>query len=166
MANHKPPQVPPNNTGKTYTRNVYDPRVDIFKQFYLSPTSPTFMNILRSALRAGYSEQYSNNISTQKPKWWVDLTENVEYKRAQSLKQAENNLYETVSEPLSEDINTKKIQIDVSKYVTERLGKDIYSARKELTDAGGRRLFGDEKRDSANVALGSLFKGVKEEEKA
>lgn len=165
MAN-KNPKLPPSNVGRKQKRTVFDPRVDIFKQFYLSPTSSTFMNIYRSGMRAGYSEQYSLNISVQRPQWWVDMTSSDDYLRASMLKEAQNKLYTVVSEPISHDKDDKKLQIQVSQFVTERLGKEHYSTRKELTDAGGRRLFGDEKRDSANVALGSLFKGVKEEEKA
>jgi hypothetical protein len=118
------------------------------------------MNIRRSALRAGYTDQYARNISVQKPSWWIELTENNEFKRAQSLRQAETNLYETVCEPLSNDVQHKKIQIDTSKFITERLGKEIYSARTELTGADGRRLFANETRATQKIPLTSLFKGV------
>lgn len=160
MANHKPPQVPPNNKGKTYRRNVYDPRVDIFKQFYLRPDSYTFFNILQSALRAGYSQQYSENISVQKPKWWVELTTSSDFTRAKMLHEAQNRLYEVVSEPLDSDASKKRIQTDVAKYVTERLGKDHYSTRTELTDKGGRRLFSNDTRESVKMDVSTLFKGV------
>jgi hypothetical protein len=149
---------PPNNTGKTYKRNVYDPRVDIFKQFYLRPDSYTFFNIRQSALRAGYSEQYANNISTQQPKWWKELQASSEFTRAKMLHAAENNLYEYVSEPTPTDASHKRIQADVSKYVTERLGKEHYSSRQEMTGADGRRLFDSSKRDLAAVPLAKLFK--------
>lgn len=151
---------PPLNIGKTYKRNVYDPRVDIFKQFYLRPDSYTFMNVRQSALRAGYSEQYANNITTQAPKWWTELVQSSDYTRAKMLNAAENNLYQVVSEEMHEDASHKRIQTDVSKYVTERLGKDHYSTRSEVTGADGRRLFDDSKRASANVPLTKLFKPV------
>lgn len=165
MANKSPKPIE-SNTGKKYKRTMFDPRIDMFKQFYMSPTSPTFMNIRRSALRAGYTDQYARNISVQKPSWWIELIENTEYLRAQSLKQAENNLYETVCEPLSNDVQEKKLQLDTSKFVTERLGKEVYSARTELTGAGGRRLIPDETRASTKIPLTSLFKGVDESQKA
>ncbi len=150
----------PDNRGKTHKRTVFDPRVDIFKQFYLSPTSTTFMNIYRSGMRAGYSEQYSLNISTQRPKWWVDLVESGDYTRAQMLKEAQNKLYTVVSEPISQDKDNKKLQMQVSQFVTERLGKEHYSTRSELTGADGRRLFANETRATQKIPLTSLFKGV------
>lgn len=162
----KPPrEVPharamPDNRGKTYKRNVYDPRVDMFKQFYLRPDSYTFFNILQSALRAGYSQQYSENISVQQPKWWLELIESGDYTRAKMLHAAENRLHEVVDAPLDDDPAQKRIQTDVAKYVTERLGKAFYSARQEVTGADGRRLFTNDNRAGAVAPLKTLFKGV------
>jgi arginine/lysine/ornithine decarboxylase len=151
----------PDNRGKKYKRTVYDPRVDIFKQFYLKIDSYTFMNILQSALRAGYSEQYARNISVQRPSWWVDLMNSAEYNRAKMLEEAENRLYERVTEKSVDDVQRLKIQTDVAKFVTERLGKDKYSTRQELTGADGRRLFTNEQRATAKTPVAALFKGVK-----
>lgn len=151
--------TPPDNTGKKYKRTVYDPRIDIFKQFYLKPDSYTFMNILQSALRAGYSDQYAQNISTQKPGWWVELMNSAEFNRAKMMKEAENRLYERITDE-TDDPQRMKLQTDVAKFVTERLGKDLYSTRQELTDKNGRRLFGSEKRESAKIDVGALFKGI------
>ena len=163
MANPNP-KLPPSNTGKKYKREVQDPRVDMFKQFYLSPSSYTFMNIRRSALRAGYTDQYARNISVQKPGWWVELTNSAEFNRAEMLKSAENTLYNTIiDEPA--DANEKKLRHDASKFITERLGKDIYSTRQEVTGADGRQLFGLKERESKQVPLKSLFKGVKATDK-
>ena len=149
---------PPNNTGKTYKRQCYDPRVDIFRQFYLRPDSYTFMNVRQSALRAGYSEQYANNITTQAPKWWKELVESSDFTRAKMLHAAENKLYHFVNEPVNDEAAHKRIQADVSKYVTERLGKEHYSSRQEVTGADGRRLFDSSKRERASVPLAKLFK--------
>ena len=148
----------PDNRGKKYKRTVYDPRVDMFKQFYLRPDSYTFMNIRQSALRAGYSEQYARNISVQTPQWWQDLLASAEYNRANMLAKAEDNLYDVVREEDNGDYNTRKLKTDVSKFVTERLGKDIYSTRQEVTGADGRRLFDNTKRERATVPLHKLFK--------
>ena len=148
----------PDNTGKKYNRTApYDPRVDIFKQFYMRPDSYTFMNARSSALRAGYTENYANNITVQRPKWYMEMLESAEYKRAAMLQAAENNLYETVSQQY-EDINHLKIQHDATKFIAERLGKEHYSSRQEVTGADGRRLFDNTKRERATVPLHKLFK--------
>ena len=120
MANPNPP-APPNNTGKTYNRYVQDPRVMMFKQFFLQPDSTTFWNVRASAIRAGYSEHYANGITTQKPKWWIALIEDDSYMRAEMLHEAQKNLKTTlVSNP--DDTTDKKLKHDASKFVTERLG--------------------------------------------
>lgn len=159
MANPNPP-APPDNTGKTYrTQKVFNVKADMFKQFYLSPTSSTFCNVRASALRAGYSEDYANNITVQKPKWWLELTESADYKRAKMLAIAEDNLLETAAST-SDDRDDKKLKHDATKFISERLGKEHYSTRKELTDAGGRRLFSNEARENVKIDVASLFKGV------
>lgn len=150
----------PDNTGKKYTRTApYDPRVDMFKQFYMRPDSYTFMNARASCLRAGYTENYANNITVQRPKWYVEMLESADHKRALMLQSAENNLLESVTSR-TEDRDALKIKHDATKFIAERLGKDQYSTRKELTDAGGRRLFNSETRASENINVASLFKGV------
>lgn len=162
MANKNP--VIPTTKGKTtangkYKRTVYDPRVDMFKQFYCRPDSYTFGNVRQSALRAGYTEQYANNISSQRPSWWVEFTETGDFKRAEMLKAAENNLHQTIVTP-PEDKDDKKLQHDATKFVSERLGKEHYSTRQEVTGKDGKRLFSVEQRATASVPLTNLFKGV------
>ena len=158
---NKNPILPPSNVGKKYTRTVEDHRVSIFKQFYSKPDSYTFGNIYQSGIRAGYSEDYSLNISAQRPKWWVEFIESVDFKRARMLQVAENNLLEAVSDT-SENRDDKKIKHDATKFITERLGKDKYSTRQEVTGADGRRLFTNEKRVDATIPLTNLFKGVEQ----
>lgn len=122
------------------------------------------MNVRQSALAAGYSDLYACNITVQRPKWWVELTETAEYRRAHMLDAAEQALQNAVTSN-SEDRDDKKIKHDAAKFVSERLGKDHYSTRQELTGADGRRLFTNDTRHSANLPLNNLFKGVKAPEK-
>jgi len=162
MANPNP-ILPPSNVGRIQNNtNKLNIKAEMFKQFYLSPTSHTFCNVYQSGIRAGYSEQYSANITVQKPKWWVELTDSADFKRAKMLQIAEDNLLETVASD-SDDREDKKIKHDATKFITERLGKDKYSTRQEVTGADGRRLFNEEKRESATVPLANLFKGVAEQ---
>lgn len=160
MAN-KNPVPPPNNTGQTYaTRKAFNPKAEMFAQVFLDPTSKTFMNVRGSAIRAGYSELYASNITVQEPKWWKELQASAEFNRAEMLHAAEKNIKRTlVREP--ETDTQQKLQHDASKFVSERLGKQFYSTRQELTGADGRRLFTNEQRASAKTPVASLFKGVK-----
>lgn len=160
MANPNPP-APPDNTGKTYAKRKRDSdRVYMFKQFYFDPTSYTFWNVRGSAIRAGYSELYANNITVQEPKWWLELQESAEYRRAEMLARSEKNMHRRIVQepktPLQE-----KLQHDTDKFVSERLGKALYSTRQEITGADGRRLFEDKTREEKQVPLAKLFKGVK-----
>jgi len=162
MANPNP--ITPTTKGKTcangkYKRTVYDPRVDMFKQFYCRPDSYTFGNVRQSAMRAGYTETYADNISSQKPSWWVEFTETGDFLRAEMLKEAQKNLYSTITSH-SDDKEDVKLKHDATKFVSERLGKEHFSTRQEVTGADGRRLFSNEKREAATVPLSNLFKGV------
>ena len=133
----------------------------MFANFYLSPESVSFMNVRQSALRAGYSELYANNITVQRPKWWIELTETANYRRARMLDSAESALESTVTKDPENDTQ-EKLKHDASKFISERLGKGFYSTRQEVTGADGRRLFTNDTRSSANIPLKSLFKGVEQ----
>lgn len=148
----------PDNTGAEYgTNKKDDPRILAFKTHYLDSKSPTFMNVLQSALKAGYSYTYACNISVQQPKWWKELQESSEHLRASMLHKAERNLNKYL-----EDDKDKATQSKVTLFVSERLGKEHYASRQELTDKGGRRLFSDKSKDVASIALSDLFKGVQQ----
>jgi len=152
--------TPPDNNGKIYTtQKAMNIKADMFAQFFLNPTSTTFMNVYQSGVRAGYSDLYSRNITVQRPKWWVSLTESAEYRRAHMLEKAESRLNERLIDK-STDKDRLKLQTDVAKFVSERLGKEHYSTRQEVTGAGGRRLFTNENRTDALVPVANLFKGV------
>ena len=162
MANPNPP-APPNNTGKTYnTIKPESSRVYMFKQFFLNPTSTTFWNVRGSAIRAGYSDQYASNITVQNPKWWTELKETGEYRRAKMLERAESNIDRRLSkEP--ETPMQEKLQHDTDKFISERLGKEHYSTRQEITDKGGKRLFSNQSTGTTDVELEDLFVGVARE---
>ena len=153
----------PDNTGKTYNTSKVNYKAQMFATFYMQPTSTTFQNVRGSALRAGYSEDYASNITNVKPKWWVELQASSEYERAEMLALAQNNLKERLKDK-GDDKDTRKLQTDVSKFVAERVGKDHYSSRQELTDKGGRKLFTNETKVDADVPLEAMFVGIEEQE--
>lgn len=125
-----------------------DPRQAIFLKGYLDPKSETFSNALQSALRAGYSQEYSETILSKNLDW---LSESV--RTDSMLKKAERNLDELLDLPVEvqkiegygEDkelvVKTEpalvKIKADTSKFVSERLGKNRWSQRQEVTGENG-----------------------------
>lgn len=45
------------------------PQQNAFMEYWLDPSSPTFGNGYRSALKAGYSENYSIQVASKSPEW-------------------------------------------------------------------------------------------------
>ena len=150
----------PNKTGIRHKRMILDPRTILFKQYYIDPNAHTFCNAYQSAKKAGYSEQYSLNITAQRPAWFQELLDDSNVLRAEMLKNSEKNLSSVVEETKPEDIQNKKIWLQASTFVSERLGKDHYSTRKELTDKGGKRLFNNTHTKDSQGAVSDLFINV------
>lgn len=153
----------PDNRGKTYRRHKTDDlRPQLFKLHYTDPKSDTFLNIRQSAMRAGYKQEYADNLSCKinRPKWFQELMECGEVRRARMLGKAEQGIEEALDYK-SEDNSKAALKLKASSFVAERLGKDFYSTRQEITDAGGRRLFSKEDSNAANVPLEQLFTTVK-----
>lgn len=108
-----------------------DPRQTLFLTYYLDPKSDTFSNAYQSAVKAGYSEEYSLNITALMPDW---LSESIG-RRKRMLAKAEERLEHHLE---SED---EKISLDASKFVAKTLGKNEgYSERTELTGRDGKDL--------------------------
>jgi hypothetical protein len=155
MANNNP-TPPPSGKGTTKQTKKINHQANMFATFYMQPTSTTFQNVRGSAIRAGYSEQYANNITHLKPKWWVELQASSEYERAEMLAIAQKNIKNTMKDN-TDTKDSKDRQLKASTFVSERLGKDHYSTRQELTDKGGRKLFTNETKETADVALEDMF---------
>jgi len=119
---------------------ILNPQQAEFLTNYTNPNSETFGNALQSALRAKYSQEYAESITSQMPDW---LSENLgDMKR---LSRAEKVLdktleMETVDQDGKVDNQLLKTQTDVAKFVASTVGKKKYSTRSELTGANGRDL--------------------------
>lgn len=114
-----------------------DPRQLICWGHYVNPKSDTFSNALQSALKAGYTEQTANQITTE---LW--FTERV--RRMNLLGKGERVLEQTLDmdtfdEKISKhDSSLLKIKQDSAKFVASTLGKDEgYSNRTEQTGKDG-----------------------------
>lgn len=116
-----------------------DPRQNLCWKYYIDPTSETFGNGLQSALKAGYDEEYSKQITVAN--WFVE-----KLRRLNMLNKAENVLDKTLTyEPIDDngkvDTSLLRVQADVAKHITKTLGKDLgYSERTELTGKDGEKL--------------------------
>jgi phage terminase small subunit len=48
---------------------LLDPRQALFLEYYMKPGTPTFSNIYQSAIKAGYSETYADNMRAKTLEW-------------------------------------------------------------------------------------------------
>jgi hypothetical protein len=120
---------------------VLDPRQKLCWDFYVNPKSETFSNGLQSALKAGYDEEYSEQITVQA--WFLE-----KLRTLNMLDKAEKNLNDFLEMPtvtvtkdgvVVENDTKLRVKADVTKFVAERVGKALYSTRQEVnhTNNGG-----------------------------
>jgi phage terminase small subunit len=123
---------------------LLDPRQKACWDFYINPKSATFGNAKQSAIKAGYSEEYSGQITVSE--WFL-----VKIRRLNLLNKAERVLEEMVDMDDYDEVTTQsgdvirktnpaltKIKQDTAKFIAERVGKDEgYSTRSEVTGKDG-----------------------------
>lgn len=108
-----------------------DPRQKLCWDFYVNPKSETFGNAYQSAMKAGYKDGSSKQITTEN--WFLEKC-----RRLNLLNKAERNLDKILDLPLEDKAN---VVLDASKFIAKTLGKDEgYSDRSELTGKDGERL--------------------------
>lgn len=104
-----------------------------FLKYYLDPKSLTYSNALQSALKAGYSQEYSEKITYVLPDW---LSEKVG--SDDMLEKAERNIIEILEMPTRigdtgyHMEKLIKVKGDMSKFVAETIGKKKYSKKIEF----------------------------------
>ena len=106
------------------------PRQIRFLELYLNPESETFGNATQSALRAGFKQEYAENITHRLPNW---LAENVGDSELIAL--ALKNLKELLDED-----KDKRIKADMTKFTLERLHKKKFSTKTEVEHKGKLEL--------------------------
>lgn len=104
-----------------------DPRQIDFLKFFLDKESKTFANALQSGLKAGYSQEYSENLLHLLPKW---LSESIADEDIINI--AEDNLREF----LLEKEGDQRIKADMTKFALKGLAKQKYSERIEQQQSG------------------------------
>jgi hypothetical protein len=107
------------------------PKQIAFLAYYTDPKSETFSNAYRSALKAGYEQQYAENITNLMPDWLSEAME----RRKRMLMKAEQRLEQSLG---SDD---EKLAQDTAKFIAKTLGKEQgYSDRVEHTGPDGKEL--------------------------
>jgi hypothetical protein len=106
-----------------------DPRQADFLARYLNPDSDTYANALQSGLAAGYTQEYAENIMSLMPDWLSDSIE-----EANLVAKAVRNFNKLL------DSADERVLLDTSKFVAERLHKNKFSNRTELTGDKGKDL--------------------------
>lgn len=112
------------------TWKVLNPQQEEFLKNFLDPNSETFGKYLPSALKAGYSQEYSENLSSTMPKWLDGALE-----ESTLVRKALDNLSEFLG-----DAENHTIRADMTKFTLSRLAKGKFSERRELTGEGGEEL--------------------------
>lgn len=139
-------------------KTLLTPQQEVFLSEYTNPKSSNFGNAVQSALKAGYTENYANNITGLMPEW---LFENIgDMKR---LRKAEKNLdevqnldiYNEDGKPDAQLID-KRTKVDM--FIAERLNKDKYSTRQEQTGKDGKDLIPETYTSEEKQALLNLLK--------
>jgi phage terminase small subunit len=114
-----------------------NPQQAEFLANYTNPNSETFGNAKQSALKAKYSEEYSDNITGLMPEW---LKENIgDYRRLSKAEKVLDKVLEmdAVDQEGKLDNQLLKTQTDVAKFVGSTIGKAKYSTRNEITGKEG-----------------------------
>lgn len=111
-----------------------DPRQKLCWENYVNPQSSTFGNGYQSAIKAGYSEGYSQSITDER--WFTEKR-----RRLNMLEKAEKVLDKTLTyEPVDEKgeikVDLLRVQTDVAKHLTKTLGKEAYSEKTEVEHSG------------------------------
>lgn len=128
---------------------VLDPRQKLCWDLYVNPNSETFGNGLQSAIKAGYSESHAATITTED--WFQERV-----RRINMLSKAEKVLDEMLEMPVEvtewQGYGEEKEQVvvtspalvkvkqDTAKFIAERVGKEHYSNRTEMTGKDGEQL--------------------------
>jgi hypothetical protein len=106
-----------------------NPQQAEFLANYTNPNSDTFGNARQSALKAKYSQEYSDNIMALMPEW---LESNIgDYRRLIKAEKVLDKVLEmdAVDQEGKLDNQLLKTQTDVAKFVGSTIGKKKYSTK-------------------------------------
>jgi len=118
-------------------KQLLNPKQELFLYHYTNPKSETFSNAVQSALKAGYTDNYANNITGLMPDWLFEYIGDM-----RKLRKAEKNLDEVqnisiYNEDGKPDAQLIEKRTKVDFFLAETIGKEKYSKRAELTGKNG-----------------------------
>lgn len=113
------------------------PQQELFLAYYTDPKSDTFSNATQSAIKAGYTKSYGDNITTLLPDWLLESIGDMK-----RLRKAEKRLDQILDlEPVNDEgqVDNSLIanQMKAINLVTKGIGKSNYSERTEVTGKDG-----------------------------
>lgn len=114
-----------------------DPRQALFLEGYLSPDSDTFANAKQSAIAAGYSNEYAENITHIMPTWLSDKIEDLYL-----VTETQNNIRKALTYDHEELVKMfgKNPKWEATVLAAKGLLKNKYSERTEHTGKDGKSL--------------------------
>lgn len=139
-----------------------DPRQKLCWDYYIDPKSETFSNGLQSAIKAGYDKEYAAQITTID--WFLE-----KLRILNMLDKAERNLDKIMDIEIEQTIVKDGVTLKaidaplvgqvakVSMFIAERVGKDKYSTRSEVTGKGGKDLIPAERKEQIDQALTDIL---------
>lgn len=136
-------------------KRLLTPQQELFLATYTDPKSDTFSNALQSALKAGYSQEYAENITHLLPDW---LSESIGKSRI--IIKAERNLDIALEGGLDDlEKGGKPIQWKATEFSLKTQGKDLgYTERTEVTGKDGKDLIPEQLTQEEKDQLLSLIK--------
>lgn len=142
---------PSNPNGANQFRT--DPRQQLCWSYYVKPGSETFANARASAKKAGYEEDYADQITLAD--WFKDRMGklNIVHKAQKALEETID--YMPVDGEGKIDPAIARVRLDAAKFAASTLGKDItdlsYTTRTELSGPQGEDLFKTDDETRAKV---------------
>lgn len=137
---------------------LLNPQQELFLKYYLDPKSATFSNGLQSALKAGYAPEYAENILFVMPDWLAESISDMKRLRRTEKNLDEVQNLEIFTDDGKVDSNILGHRTKVDMFIAERLGKQKYSTRNELTGADGKDLIPEQLSDEEKKKLLDLIK--------
>lgn len=159
-------------TSNPHGANQYklDPRQSLFLAYYLEPKSQSFGNATKSAILAGFEEDYAKNIWNRMPTWLSKKVD--EFKTSRLLEKAESNidkmlemdtveqamgafgpLYEKV--PIGKKKKGKKQQFKRVPVLKDNIGKMKIKADLStfVAKTVGKKMYGGDETPGARVLI-------------
>lgn len=131
-----------------------DPRQELFLKEYTNPKSPLWGNALQSALKAGYTQEYSESITAKMPTWLAEAVG-----KSKIIEKAEKNLENALDGLLDDPVKGgKQIQWKATEMALRTLKKEEYSERQELVGKDGKDLIPETITQEEKEALLNLIK--------